>query len=370
MEVNRTFPNIKGEKEDHGLKLLNSISDIFSEKYNKIENKRGIFEHLTKILGDWESFKNRAVQFTFTNDRGDLVPRDGDIPQIKSACDPQSVTSLLSVEFYSKRSSIKDASRKTIIDLSQEFDAKGFIVLPPYIANRRFDFEFLKKEKKPTAEQLEFGEEWGKYKTVAVRWGIAFYQYKLAKQIYEVKTNKTFHYSNLAQNRINNFNNWLYDNMPFVEERPPESELELKLHKAASRAYEHMLKKYSALQTADLYAHFSPVGLINHKKLLSDFTEYGDDTVGTVESVWERIKKVGEKVFYRVEYDKNEKKAKQMSEKQKREKDKKYVNNNTDKLINTFIADTVYIDNVIKAYVESDIKVEQHLYHEPVNHEK
>lgn len=365
LEVNRTFPNIQGEKEDHGLELLNSISDIFSEKYNKVEHKRGTFEHLTRILGDWNSFKNRSVQFTFANDRGDLVLRDGDIPQIKSACNPKGDTSLLSIEFYSKRSSIKNADGKMIIDLSKEGDAIGFIVLPPYIAKRRFDFEFLKKIENPTPEQIEVGEEWGDYRKVAIRWGIAFYQYKKAKKIYEVKTNKTYYYSNYVHDRAKRVSNWLYDNMPFVEDRPPESALEIELHKEASLAYELMLKKYSAWQTADLYAHFSPVGLINHKHLLSDFTEYCDDTIGTIESIWERIKKSGEKVFYRVEYNVNES-SDELKEETKRIKEKEFVQSEISQrlLINSSIADTIYVQNVIDAFVKKNKSKESELYEE------
>tara|TARA_R110000822_G_scaffold203666_4_gene340539 strand:- start:56 stop:439 length:384 start_codon:yes stop_codon:yes gene_type:complete len=125
-----------------------------------------------------------------------------------------------------------------------------------------------------------------------------------------------------------------------------------------------MLKKYAALQAADLYAHFSPVGLINHKKVLSDFTGYSGDSIGVTSSIWDRIKKVGEDRFYRVE-----RKAKSdFSDSEieaQREKDKKEVEGKLkSKLFPTDIANTDYVSNVIEVFVNKNKAFEEKLYHE------
>ena len=140
---------------------------------------------------------------------------------------------------------------------------------------------------------------------------------------------------------------------------------EARLRHELSNAYELMLKKYAALQAADLYAHFSPVGLINHKKVLSDFTGYSGDSIGVTSSIWDRIKTVGEDRFYRVEYDPNPQKSKEMKDTEKREKDKKYVEENgMELLIDTAIADSDYVKNVVEAFVNKNEKIGEKLYQE------
>mgnify|MGYP003637595328 CR=1 FL=1 len=190
-EVNRTFLNL-GDDEDHGMEFFNSLSEIFSEKYKKIKHNRGLYEHASKILNDWNAFKGRSVQFTFTNDRGDLVLRDGDIPEIDSACNPKRDSTLFSAEYFSTMNKVpenyKSEQDKKIIDLKSEGGDGGVIVLPPFIANRRFDFDALDDVDDPTEGQVESGIEWGDYKKVAVRWGKAMYNYKTLKSHYKATT--------------------------------------------------------------------------------------------------------------------------------------------------------------------------------------
>lgn len=121
---------------------------------------------------------------------------------------------------------------------------------------------------------------------------------------------------------------------------------------------------YERIQAADLYAHFSPVGLINHKKFLSDFSQYCGDTIGVTSSIWDRIKKVGEDRFYRVTYPKNSK-GKEMDDKEKRIKDKQEVEGKLkSKMINTSLANSDYIKFVIDAFVNKNKVVEDKLYQE------
>src|SRR5690606_3169785 len=119
-------------------------SDLYNPKYKKIYNNRGLFEHVKTICGNWEDFKSRAVQFTFTNDRADLVSIDGDIPEINSACNPKIDQTLFSAEYLHKASSIPsyytNSQNKKIIDLKTMGAESGFLVILSYVANRRFDF--------------------------------------------------------------------------------------------------------------------------------------------------------------------------------------------------------------------------------------
>ena len=89
-EVNISQVNLRGKQNKR--RLVNKLAKIFSLKYNKLYHNRGINEHLEAILEDQiETYRNRCVQFTFTNDRGDMVIRDGDIPKIKSAATPKPI---------------------------------------------------------------------------------------------------------------------------------------------------------------------------------------------------------------------------------------------------------------------------------------
>lgn len=352
LEVDGFYLKLLGENEKSGKEYLNGISDLFDPEHHKLKNERGIYEHLKAILGSWPDFKKRAVQFTFANDRGDLVLRDGDIPGIDSACHPKGDTTLYSVEFFSKREKIPAAYEceqgKEIIDLSEEDErAEGFIVIPPYIANRRFDFDALEKLDSPTKDQKEHGVEWGDYRNVCVRWGIAMARYKRMSKEYDQLAEN--HWYVPERDRANSF---LY--APLSQFGYGWSDL------VAGRWY-------APLQTADLYAHFSPVGLIDHKKLLSDFANYSDDTVGTTGSIWERIKKVGEDRFYRVSEKliKGEIDIRDTTE--RRERGKMFVDEDgKSRLIDTYVGNSQYVKNVISAFVEGNQDVLKRLYKEPL----
>ncbi|KKN04822.1 hypothetical protein LCGC14_1093600, partial [marine sediment metagenome] len=342
LEVNNFYLKLLGEKEKTGREYLNSISDLFNPKYHKLKNERGIYEHLKKIVGNWPAFKDRCVQFTFANDRGDLVLRDGDIPGIDSACDPKGDTTLYSVEFFSKRiqipSKYETDQDKLVVDLSnEESGIEGFIVIPPYIANRRFDFDALEKKDNPSREEKENGVEWGDYKSVCIQWGIAMAKYKKLKKEYVKMAEDNWHVPD-----YNRDTNILFKNLA---------------HLKVDWEYIQTARWYAPMQAADLYAHFSPVGLINHKKILSDFVNYCDDNVGTTESIWERIKKVGNNKFYRIAIAENVDLKKDKDNLNKRIDDKAEVERKLKiKLIDTSIADTQYIKNVVDAFVKGNFK--------------
>ncbi|MEM0941799.1 MAG: hypothetical protein AAGI25_18730 [Bacteroidota bacterium] len=368
-EVNYSFPNLSGKNEDFGDKFLNSLAEIFSEEHKKIYHNRGLYEHI-KAISNWSAYKSRALQFTFTNDRADLVLIDGDIPQIPSACNPKRDNTLLSVEYYDNLPILNDAS-KEIIDLKNHQSEGGFIVLPKYIANKRFDFKALDDMDNPTREQQKLGVQWGDYKIVAVRWGTAMYRYRTLKNQYEQQTENTYSYSNKVaeeyKEAMYRLSNWLADKDPFAGDLTEEEERQLEQRKKeldlriqVTDAFETMLKKYAALQNADLYAHFSPVAMIHHSKIVEDFP---DDALGN-QSIWQRIQNLGKDMFYRVKYDKNPDES-EPTEQQKRKKEKEEVEGKLkNKLIDTAIGNTEYIKNVIKAYVHKSKAAANHLYHE------
>ncbi|MDR3340732.1 MAG: hypothetical protein LBT25_11705 [Candidatus Symbiothrix sp.] len=76
--------------------LLNWLSHLFAGKHNKLEKSTGIDEYSSAFfnLSTWKDIKKRAVQFTFANDRGDLIMRMGDISGIANACNTNNMTNL------------------------------------------------------------------------------------------------------------------------------------------------------------------------------------------------------------------------------------------------------------------------------------
>ncbi len=402
-----------GKEEDAGIKFLNLLSDLYNPKYKKVYNNRGLYEHVEEITADFGSaFRSRAVQFTFSNDRGDLVTIDGDIPKIKSACNPKKDKSLFSAEYFSKKESIpsyyQTTQNKEIVDLSNHGAKSGFIAIPPYHLNRRFDFNDV--DEKSSLEEVQYGKEWGDYKKVAVAWGVAMNAFKISKKDYEIHAKHKFDPTVLGEillgnhllRKLNkNIISFLEKIITIYKDKPKFGSLEdiikfeeaiyIKLNNVISIikipkhlkskllyskedklnilrynivyiAYQNMLFQYAALQNADLYAHFSPVALILHKKTLSDFP---DDELDKV-SIIQRIFNAGDDMFYRMVYEAIDgKEVKDLTEEEKRGQEKKYVTQNGEKLlIDTYIADTDYINNVIKAYVKKDKTAEKDLYDE------
>ncbi|MDT7830124.1 hypothetical protein RQM65_15760 [Pricia sp. S334] len=353
-EVDRTFPNIGGEKEAHSLKFLNGLADVFNPEHNKVRHERGIYEHLKEILNGWEAYTERCVQFTFANDRGDLVTRDGDIPDVQSACNPAIDESLFCAE-YTAPDDFERSGKKIVSTLQG-----GYLVLSTHLANRRFEFDHLKKD---ADEKLKKeGEEWGDFESVALYWADAFEEYKIQKAKFKATFGETYRYTNVVADRYRRISQWIDEKNPFADDRTEWEKQYKKAYNIVTDAYEDMLLKYASLQQACLYAHFAPVSLINHGKLISDMPH---DGLGTG-SIAKRIAKAGEGKFYRVEYDSDPEEAEKLSPEVKRKKDMEYVKQNSDKLVTTSIVNTSYIHDVIEAYIEKNTKIEiERLYYEP-----
>lgn len=83
--------------------LLEWVSDIFSKE--KLKQKEGIYERMNHFLGSgWGGLINRAVQFTFPNDRALFVTIMGDIPYVKNACNETDALQIASWYFAAENS--------------------------------------------------------------------------------------------------------------------------------------------------------------------------------------------------------------------------------------------------------------------------
>ncbi|SHG57320.1 hypothetical protein SAMN05443144_13516 [Fodinibius roseus] len=366
-EVNQDFPDLFGEEHRQGVGFLNRLAELFSRSRDKLQHERGMVEHLQAITGDWDAFAGRAIQFTFANDRADMVTRDGDIPGVTSACNPEGDDRLFCAEYMSPRrrpmSYRGPEGRKPIAT-----DTSGTLILSEYMANRRFEYGDLGWF--PSEEEQKHGQEWGDFERVAIAWGNAFETYKARKRVFEERTGRPYEYkyAGLVKNLVRRLNRgrWEWNRLSGAAreflDNLTRHEAE-RQYEVTTRAYEAMLERYAHLQQAQLYAHSAPVTLIHHKKVLSDFPA---DGLGNG-SIWERIKKAGEDMFYRVEY-KEESNLDELSDPQKRREEKDYVNGDgKDLLVSTSITDTSYIKNVIEVFVHGNTEeknIEQ-LYHEP-----
>jgi len=346
---------LSNKKDKDILKYLNGISELFSSKYHKLRHKRGIYEHLDAITV-FDILNKNAVQFTFTNDHADIVVRDGDIPGIASACNPNRDTSLYSVEFLPKGKEVpahyKGSQGKEVV----EMENGGNLVIPAYAVIQRL--KAIKDDSKISGVKIE--DDWASYRSIAIDWGNAMSTYRKLKKEYQKLTKQKLSFLDLI--------------LPghFVSRKSMEVITKLRL----GYWFRKVIYQYARIQIADLYAHFSPVEFINNKKILKTSADFNDN-LGN-DTVWERIKKSGEQKFYRVEYTESPEKIKLMSDEEKeawkeqeRIEAKNYVEGDGIKfLIDTSIADNTYVRNVINAYVHGDTDAEKQLYKEPIHSDK
>lgn len=334
------------EEDKNIFKYLNGFANLYDPKYKKLLNKRGIFEHL-KAITHFNGLAKHAVQFTFSNDRGDMVIRDGDIPNIDSACSAKPDTSLYSVEYFEgKVSENVNSSNKEIIVLENG----GHVVVPAFAAIKRVHIE--EKDGK------RIKEYWKDYRSIAKDWGNAKTKFTKLKRAYEKEKNRKLSLLDLFK----------------LINAPAELAKKYVKNKLLVKAFRTMIFHYARLQTADLYAHFSPVALILDKDLLTESDNFKDE-LGNI-SVFDRITKKGEQKFYRLGYEddykgfrKNNKTSNQqekyLDNDKRRRKEKQYVQDNQNLLIDTNMATTLYIEAVIENYVYKDTTNEGMLYVEP-----
>lgn len=360
------------DKEKAG-KLVNGLSQIFDKEYKKLLHERGIYEHLKAILADWDAYKSRCVQFTFSNDRGDMVIRDGDIPEIKSACDPQNNTDAFHLHYAGRKVSAKSDKGTSRMKHKKLSYGGGFMKWYDYMANRRFDPTKLYKEEdiKKMNPYKRDKNEWGTYMSVANDCMQAFDMFISAKERYEMYCNKKFVPKSIKAELLE-----LVPMMDILEMVNDEK----RAYKCVNSCYNAYLRKYAALHDAQLYAHFAPVAFIRDIRILQPKTphtqkeiwnaingDFPDDKYGTT-TIFDRISKAGEDIFYRIDEQKVSKDSGGRIYKTFEEKKNAYeiaMKNLENRLLSTSIIDTPYIHNVIKAYVKNDKNALKKLYKEP-----
>ena len=340
------------KKKAYGGRVLNGLAEIFSRKYNKLLHNRGIYEHLKAILGDkFEAYKNRCVQFTFTNDRGDMVIRDGDIPEIKSACDPETNTDTFHLHYVGKDLKAKSDNNNPKMNCKELLQEESYVKYYNYFVNRRFYTEKKKRKERINKNEIEFKiEEWvdSSYLNLLKDCMESFRFFKERKKWYEQQ-----HGTFVFKRRLK-----------LVSDEPITKELFdsniLAAYYDVHNHYVKYIKAYALLFQAQLYAHFAPVSWINNEDILSDFP---DDDYGKI-SIFDRICKAGKDIFYRIDPlivpNGNEK-----PEEEKRKNFKKQFKKMQKRLISTAVGNTDYIKNVIKAYIYNDKEALKNLYEEP-----
>ena len=340
------------KKKAYGGRVLNGLAEIFSRKYNKLLHNRGINEHLEAILEDQiETYRNRCVQFTFSNDRGDMVIRDGDIPKIKSACDPETNTDTFHLHYVGKEYKAKSDNNNPKMNKKIPLSGEDYAKYADYFANRRFEMK-RKKRKYRTDKKEEKKEEieWETYREIMAFCMKNFDTYLKHHNWFERHFGKFTFRKIIRYIPINTMVTAYY--LLHKSKDEPENDVH--------NNYINYLNGYAALQNAQLYAHFAPVAWIGNKKILSDFP---DDDYGKI-SIFDRICKAGKDIFYRVEV-KNNPDGTPNTEEDKRQEFKTQFKKMQKRLISTEVGNTEYIKNVIKAYVYNDKEALKKLYEEP-----
>ena len=374
--------NLFARKERKG-KILNQLGEFFSTKHNKLLNNRGIYEHLTQTLGQagWDEYKKHCVQFTFTNDRADFVILDGDIPEIKSACDPERNMDPfhLHFEFADGRKALSDTNNpkmyKKEITNSVNIIKEGVRKAKwykKYMVNQRFNEKKIKKKYRINGEKWGF-KEWKDINSVIERYLKAFDNYQRCKKVYKKIHNTDFY------RRIRTDMEVFYRISPEGEyyeieilnkgnttPKPPKENFseddlpkelrisldsfyldELYAYTVTDSCYQEYRKAYAALQEAQLYAHFAPVAWFDNPKILSDFPE--DDYGRT--SIFDRICKAGEEVFYRLDMTENPDED-DMPNNTKIEAFEEKLQEIENRMIDVNIVGNEYIERVIDAYLK------------------
>ena len=349
-EVNISQVNLRGKQNKR--RLVNKLAKIFSLKYNKLYHNRGINEHLEAILEDQiETYRNRCVQFTFTNDRGDMVIRDGDIPKIKSACDPETNTDTFHLHYVGKDLKAKSDNNNPKMNKKIPLSGEDYAKYADYFANRRFEMKRKKRKYRiDKKEDKKEEREWETYREIMAFCMKNFDTYLKHHNWFERHFGKFTFRKIIRYIPINTMVTAYY--LLHNSKDEPENDVH--------NNYINYLNGYAALQNAQLYAHFAPVAWIGNKKILSDFP---DDDYGKI-SIFDRICKAGEDIFYRIDDTKKDDNI-PVSEEQKRQDFKKQFDDMQTRLISTEVGNTEYIKNVIKAYVNNDEEALKNLYEEP-----
>lgn len=287
--------------------VLEWVSDIFTKE--KLHQNQGIYEIMNELLGDssWNGLINRAVQFTFPNDRALFVTRMGDIPNVKNACN--------------EKDNLKTSSW---FYMSKEPDEGYFVEdeyyhFPKRLLDKAFNENGSINVNAPTFRQC-----------VKDYWK-AYHHYKNYRN--KVKATPSLKYEQ-SEYKIPEIGNilpaWFQYVMKQAIAKTEGTKQKLYMQSELYRRKLNALLAFAKVHEMELQAHFAPVGLMFNKGVLSDWEdEYKDQTI------WDRIQETGKDVFYKVHYSEN------ANAEQKKQDEKTFVEGEgKQRMVKTHIANT------------------------------
>ncbi|WP_250252802.1 hypothetical protein [Chryseobacterium sp. Marseille-Q3244] len=306
--------------------VLEWVGDIFSKE--KLYQNQGIYEKMNELLGDssWGGLIERAVQFTFPNDRALFVTRMGDIPYVKNACSEKDNLYIESWGFY------KGESREGFFS-----DGDGYH-FPKRLLDKAFNPDGSPNEKGHTFRQC-VKEYWK-----------AYHYYKDYRN--EIRANPQKKYT-AALHPIPKIGRvlplWFQDIMMQSIAKKEGIKKQVYMESELYRRKLHALLAFAKVHEMELQAHFAPVGLMFNKGTLSSWEQYQDQTI------WDRIQDAGKDIFYKVHYS-------DQRQEDKKKQEKEYVEGEgKNRLIKTSIANTPGIKEWVDKAKE-ELKVEKHWY--------
>lgn len=332
---NGYFSSFFKKGADNVGKLFNGLSWVFDVS----NHEKGIYEQLKEITTGWEDIKGRSIQFTFTNDRADVVFRDGDIPEIDCAANPNINSHFMCTQFFKTGDAVEPGYNEyeSITITPQESGGYGgTLTIPGYHINQRLKYKDITDlKKKESWKDNLIPAEWTQYRTLAIEWACAYDLFLLKKAEFKIVEDNYL--------RARGRSGPGYQNSDFYHSKGQ-----------LRTARKDMVYKYGRIHDADLYAHFSPVGLINDVYALKDWGGKitPNDSVGINENIWERLKKIGGGKFYKPNYGDDD--INSLSENKKREAERTYVDGKGKQLlVSTDIATTDYINKIIDEHIKN-----------------
>ncbi|MGL6126639.1 hypothetical protein BBI01_22050 [Chryseobacterium artocarpi] len=306
--------------------VLEWLADIFTNE--KLYQNKGIYEKMNELLGDnsWGGLINRAVQFTFPNDRALFVTRMGDIPYVKNACNEKDNLYIESWGYHGG-------------GLSDGFFLDDGYQFPKRLLDKVFNDDGSPNEKAPTFRQ-RVKEYWKVYQ-----------EYAQYRSIVKANPSKKYAPAEYAIPKIDSilpswFKNIMMNAIAKAEGTKQKAYMQSELYRKKLNA----LLAFAKVHEMELQAHFAPVGLMFNKGVLSDWEEYQDQTI------WDRIQDTGKDIFYKVNYSAGS------TNEQKKKEEKAFVEGEgKSRMVKTSIANTPGIKEWVDKAKE-ELKVEKHWY--------
>lgn len=306
--------------------VLEWIGDIFTKE--KLYQNQDIYEKMNELLGDnsWGGLIDRAVQFTFPNDRALFVTRMGDIPFVKNACNEKD-----NLQFASWMYVKKDAPEGF-------FEEEGYH-FPKRLLDKAFNPDGSINENAPTFRQC-----------VKTYWK-TYYQYKTYRDSVISNPSKKYEPAKYKIPIISQvLPDWFHTILDQAISKAEGAKKSLYMKSELYRLKLNALIAFEKVHNMELQAHFAPVGFMFNKGTLSDWDQYQDQTI------WDRVKETGKDLFFRLDYSSG------AGLDQKRKEEKAFVEGKGKALmIKTSIANTAGIKKWVDQAKE-ELKVEPHWY--------